>query len=151
MRLASVFLLTLPIVLSGCYLMRDGPSLKTYEVRNKYGGRKVKGTVAFRSQRTPEVKKDLKRGQELYRVHCQVCHGDKGRGQHQLSQYGLPRPPSFQLPTLQEKPPEFFVKVMTEGRGAMVSYRSRLSYKERKQVAFYIKKLQNGGDTKNAP
>lgn len=140
------------LVLTSC--MYDTKSLKTYELPGPSTHQKrtaPQGTIPYSSKQVHQTSQanqpnQTLPGQELYQIHCQICHGPQGRGQHQLREYGLPTPPSFHLESVKLQPISFLTDVMKNGRGAMVSYKGRLTPEERKQVAKYIVSLQSKGE-----
>jgi len=88
---------------------------------------------------TPQL---LARGQERFNVYCSVCHGLTGAGDGMIVQRGFPAPDSFHSPRLRAAPVGYFVRVMTEGYGAMYPYASRVAPKDRWAIAAYIRALQ---------
>ena len=85
----------------------------------------------------------LKRGQERFDIYCSPCHDRTGRGNGLVVQRGLKKqPPSFHEERLREAAIGHFFDVPTNGFGAMYSYASRISTKDRWAIASYIRALQ---------
>lgn len=62
---------------------------------------------------------DVQRGGDLYRQHCQSCHGSDGRPV-------LPLAPDLTRPTALLKPDLSLLAVIRGGRGAMPAYQGAL-------------------------
>lgn len=100
--------------------------------------------------------KDLLRGQDRYMIYCYPCHGATGDGRGMIVQRGFPAPPPFygKRPSadtsqaqivyddLRKAPVGHFFDVMTNGRGVMYSYESRIAPEDRWRIAAYIRALQ---------
>lgn len=84
----------------------------------------------------------MKRGRELYRIYCSVCHGHVGTGNGMVVQRGYSRPPSLHEERLRAAPDGHFFEVMTNGFGVMPSYRAMLPPVERWLVVAYLRALQ---------
>lgn len=84
----------------------------------------------------------VKEGKHIYLNQCIVCHGDGGRGDGE-SGFGLAvSPGDFCDPfTIKESNGSIFWKI-SNGRGPMPDYESRLSEKHRWQLVAYIRDLQ---------
>jgi len=68
----------------------------------------------------------LERGRERYEIFCRPCHGSLGNGNGIVPQRGFTHPPSFHRPRLRAMPPGYFFDIITNGFGAMSSYRDRV-------------------------
>jgi mono/diheme cytochrome c family protein len=90
----------------------------------------------------PITRQDLERGQETFDIYCSPCHDYTGSGQGVIVLRGFPRPPNYHIERLRKAPVGHFFDVMTNGFGAMYSYASRVSVKDRWRVAAYIRALQ---------
>src|SRR3954469_15664999 len=88
------------------------------------------------------TRKDLLRGQERYNIYCSVCHGYVGDGDGMVVRRGFTPPPSFHLDRLRAAPPGHYVRVITNGFGAMYSYSDRVNMEDRWRIAAYIRALQ---------
>jgi mono/diheme cytochrome c family protein len=84
----------------------------------------------------------LARGQERFAVYCVPCHGFAGDGDGMVVQRGYTRPPSYHSDRLRQAPIGHFFVVMTNGFGAMPSYATQISVRDRWAIAAYIRALQ---------
>ena len=112
----------------------------------RYAGR-VDGQLAdtFPFPVTMEV---LERGQERYDIYCAPCHGYAGYGDGMIVQRGFSPPPSFHEDRLRAAPVGYYFDVITNGFGAMYSYRSRIRPDDRWAIIAYVRALQY---SQNAP
>jgi mono/diheme cytochrome c family protein len=88
---------------------------------------------------TPEL---LQRGQERFTIYCSMCHGADGYGHGMIVQRGFTTPPSYHTDALRNAPIGHFFYVMTNGKGAMYPYGSRVPVEDRWAIAAYIRALQ---------
>ncbi|MCA9055469.1 MAG: cytochrome c [Planctomycetaceae bacterium] len=82
------------------------------------------------------------RGQAVYRVYCQSCHGATGAGDGPVAQRGFPPPPP--LPTgksTQMRDGQLF-HILTWGQGSMSSMAAQLDREQRWDVINYVRSLQ---------
>lgn len=84
----------------------------------------------------------LEHGRECYEIYCVPCHGKMGEGNGIAVQRGFPAPPSYHIGRLRNAPIGHFFDVMTRGYGVMYPYASRITPKERWEIAAYIRALQ---------
>lgn len=101
----------------------------------------VKGKLAT-SLPMPLTRALLDRGQERFEIYCSPCHGSSAYGDGIVVQRGFPKPPSFHQARLRQEPLGHFFDVMSNGFGAMYSYRSRIEPKDRWAIAAYVRALQ---------
>jgi len=92
----------------------------------------------------------LERGQERYQIYCQPCHGLAGYGDGMIVRRGFAVPPSYHIQRLINAPDGHFFDVMTNGYGAMYSYASRVSPRDRWAIVAYIRALQRAGHATGA-
>ena len=89
---------------------------------------------------TPEV---LARGKERFTIYCSVCHGVKADGKGTVSGLLHPNPPSFFDQRIVDMPNGYYFDVMTNGKGAMFQYRSRIQNPDdRWAIIAYIREVQ---------
>lgn len=89
----------------------------------------------------------MDRGKELYKVNCQICHGEKGEGNGYIVEredgsdgpYGA-RPPAYstRLPQMTDGAMYYSISY---GKGSMGGYASMISPSDRWKVIAYIKSL----------
>jgi mono/diheme cytochrome c family protein len=84
----------------------------------------------------------LERGQERFNIYCAVCHAPTGEGDGMIVQRGFRKPPSYHIERLQNAPAGHFFDVMTNGFGAMPSYRVQVAPRDRWAIVAYIRVLQ---------
>jgi hypothetical protein len=82
------------------------------------------------------------RGQERYEIYCSVCHGSVGAGNGIVTHYGVVGVASFQSKRLQEMPDGQLYDVITNGKGLMQPYASKLLPQDRWAVVAYVRALQ---------
>jgi mono/diheme cytochrome c family protein len=84
----------------------------------------------------------LERGQERFNIYCSVCHGRTGVGDGMIVQRGFRQPPSFHTDRLRELPDGHYFDVITNGFGAMPSYRVQVPPRDRWAIVAYVRVLQ---------
>jgi mono/diheme cytochrome c family protein len=105
----------------------------------------------FPFQMSEEV---LKRGQQRFGIYCTMCHGVDGTGNGKIVERGFTRPPSYltdlsrgylrrgEKVPLREVPVGYIYDVVTNGYGAMASYKEQISPRDRWAIVGYIRVLQ---------
>lgn len=101
----------------------------------------AKSPLPFTSER-------LSRGQEMFNIHCAVCHGADGYGRGIVVRRGFSPPPSYHDERLRTAPDGHFFDVITNGYGKMYPYRSRIAVADRWAIVGYIRALQLGQNAK---
>ena len=84
----------------------------------------------------------IERGRDQYDVFCAPCHGRTGEGNGMIVQRGFSKPPSYHEKRLIDAPVGHYFDVITNGYGAMYSYASRISPRDRWAITAYIRTLQ---------
>jgi mono/diheme cytochrome c family protein len=84
----------------------------------------------------------LTRGQERFNIYCSMCHGRVGDGDGMIVRRGYRRPPSFHIERLRGLPVGHYFDVITNGSGAMPSYRHQVPVQDRWAIIAYIRALQ---------
>jgi mono/diheme cytochrome c family protein len=90
----------------------------------------------------PVTAEVLNRGQERYQIFCSMCHGYTGEGDGMIVRRGFRPPPSYHEKRLQQAPVGYFFRVITEGFGAMPSYKSQVPVQDRWAIIAYVRALQ---------
>ncbi|MDD5543165.1 MAG: cytochrome c [Acidobacteriia bacterium] len=90
----------------------------------------------------PITQEILERGQQRFNIYCVPCHDRTGSGNGIIPQRGFRHPPSYHIDRLRQAPVGHFFDVMTNGFGAMYSFASRVSPRDRWAIAAYIRALQ---------
>jgi mono/diheme cytochrome c family protein len=88
------------------------------------------------------TKETMQRGQQRYNIYCAPCHGAQGDGKGLITNFGMPSPPSYQDARLRSAPVGHFFDVITNGKGKMFSYASRVSVNDRWAIVAYVRALQ---------
>lgn len=154
------------LVLSACGNLRDQPKLKTYDASPTFGtaARNLEpGTVPVGYLRADEAlyqgtqggepvtnfpieltEDVLREGRRQYEGFCAPCHGYGGYGDGVIALEGYPQPApvSYHDERLRQAPNGYFFQVITNGKGQMFSYASRISPENRWAIVAYIRALQ---------
>jgi hypothetical protein len=95
-----------------------------------------------------------RRGQERFNIYCTPCHDRVGTGHGMIVHRGYVAPPSYHTDLsrgfllrkkkvrLTEAPVGYFFEVITNGFGAMPSYRKQVPPNDRWAIVTYIRVLQ---------
>ena len=87
------------------------------------------------------------RGQHVFTIYCVPCHGAAADGKGIVSGYFNPKPANLISDTLRLQPVGHFFDVITNGKGIMLSYSSRIAPADRWAVIAYIRAMQINKDT----
>jgi mono/diheme cytochrome c family protein len=90
----------------------------------------------------PVTRKTIEQGYNRFMIYCVVCHDPKGTGRGKIVERGYIHPPSFHIPRLRTAPVGRLFAVATEGYGAMPSYESQISARDRWAIVAFIRALQ---------
>lgn len=90
----------------------------------------------------PVTAEVMNRGHERFDIYCSECHGRLGDGNGMIPSRGFRRPPSYHTDVLRNARTGHFFDVMTNGFGAMPSYRNQVPVRDRWAIAAYIRALQ---------
>jgi mono/diheme cytochrome c family protein len=149
--------LVVPLALGACDDLRmiDQPKDEAYEASPLFeddmvNQEPVPGTIArgelarleVLTTRPPLTAALLERGRERYGIFCAPCHSPVGDGDGIIVRRGMPAPPSFHIERLHEAPDAWFMRVVTDGYGAMYSYAARVEPADRWAIIAYIRALQ---------
>jgi mono/diheme cytochrome c family protein len=99
----------------------------------------------------PVTAQVIERGQERYQIFCAMCHGATGDGDGMVVRRGFRQPPSYHQDSLRQARVGHFFRVITEGYGAMPSYRSQVPVQDRWAIIAYIRALQLSKMNQSAP
>ncbi|NPA90460.1 MAG: cytochrome c [Chloroflexi bacterium] len=83
----------------------------------------------------------VSRGEELFAIHCALCHGDKGIGGGPVGAYFDPPPPELTPDLLRSRNDAFLFQVLTDGFGRMPRMVENLSVEQRWDVINYLRSL----------
>jgi mono/diheme cytochrome c family protein len=84
----------------------------------------------------------ITRGLQVYTIYCVPCHGAAADGRGIVSGYFKPPPANLLTDTMKLQPVGHFFDVITNGKGVMFSYASRITPADRWAVIAYIRALQ---------
>lgn len=90
----------------------------------------------------PVTREVMERGQERYQIFCAMCHGLTGDGDGMIVRRGFRQPPSYHEDRLRQARVGHFFRVITEGYGAMPSYRAQVPVQDRWAIIAYVRALQ---------
>jgi mono/diheme cytochrome c family protein len=90
----------------------------------------------------PVTLETLQRGRERYDIYCSPCHSRTGYGDGMIARRGFGPPASLHTDLLRKQPPGHFFRVITQGFGAMPSYRQQIRAEDRWAIIAYIRALQ---------
>jgi mono/diheme cytochrome c family protein len=90
----------------------------------------------------PVTQEVVERGRERFEIFCAMCHGLTGEGDGMIVRRGYRKPPSYHEDRLRQARVGYFFRVMTEGFGAMPSYRAQVPVQDRWAIIAYIRALQ---------
>ncbi len=110
-----------------------------------YGTGEAEAVRAGRELRNPlpASAENLARGKALYRIYCQVCHGEQGSGDGPIAGK-IPPPPSYRAARLLAYPPGRIFHVISRGASKMPSYAAQLAPDERWLVVTYVRSALQG-------
>jgi mono/diheme cytochrome c family protein len=107
-------------------------------------GREPGSRDAVKKSPLPPTHERLRRGRELFNIHCAVCHGEDGYGNGIVVRRGFPAPPSYHSDRLRNAPDGHIFDVITNGYGMMYPLRSQVAVRDRWAIVNYIRALQLG-------
>ena len=84
----------------------------------------------------------LKEGKALYQSYCSPCHGEKGKGDGVAGGALSPKPANHSSALVQNQTDGAIFWKLTEGRGAMASYKAALTEKQRWSLVCFIRTLK---------
>ena len=84
----------------------------------------------------------LKEGKALYQSYCSPCHGEKGKGDGVAGGALSPKPANHSSAVVQSQSDGAIFWKLTEGRGAMASYKAALTEKQRWSLVCFIRTLK---------
>ncbi len=90
----------------------------------------------------PVTQKMIEHGYHRFMIYCVVCHDPMGTGRGKIVERGYIHPPSFHIARLRTAPVGRLFAVATEGYGAMPSYESQISARDRWAIVAFIRALQ---------
>jgi putative copper resistance protein D len=94
----------------------------------------------------PATQESVRRGRELFAVHCAPCHGATGRGDGPAAAGLLQRPADLAASHTADHTPGDIYWWLTHGLGlAMPAFEDRLSTAERWQLVHFVRTLSAGG------
>jgi hypothetical protein len=159
-------LVVVALAASGCQWMYDQWKIEPYEASDFFADGlasrpPVPGTIARGHLRTDELfytgkidgseasvfpfpvtRELVERGRERYDIYCSPCHDRTGSGHGMVVRRGFRAPPTFHQDRLRAMPAGHFFDVITEGFGAMYSYKTRITPRDRWAIVAYVRALQ---------
>ena len=83
-----------------------------------------------------------KKGKKLYNQLCNICHGDKGKGDGMAGAALTPKPANFTSDKVQSQTDGAIFWKITNGRAPMAAYKDLIKEEERWQLINYIRTLK---------
>lgn len=84
----------------------------------------------------------LARGQHLFNIYCQPCHGAAGDGKGVTTKYGMTVIGNLHDPRIVRQPDGEIFHVITQGRNLMQGYAASIEPRDRWAVIAYVRALQ---------
>ena len=88
------------------------------------------------------------KGEKLFSQNCFECHGDNGKGDGPSAYMFDPKPADLTSTKVQSQSDGALFWKISEGNGAMVSYKEMFTEKERWQLVNFIRQLARGNKKK---
>jgi mono/diheme cytochrome c family protein len=111
------------------------------------------GLAASNESREITSQSDLEQGRDIYRIHCQECHGEEGRGDGPRAALLAPRPGNLVSAATSTKTDEELLAILAQGvpRTAMRGWSDQLSENERRNVLAYVRSLVHFQEPPSTP
>jgi mono/diheme cytochrome c family protein len=91
----------------------------------------------------PADEASLARGEQLFRTHCQMCHGETGQGNGPISAFLVQkRPADISSELVQSKDDGTLFLTISNGFGMMPALNANLTVRERWDVVNYVRTLK---------
>ena len=87
----------------------------------------------------PKDDDSFEKGRQMYELHCQLCHGEQGRGDGPVGKKFVPQPMELNLDYVQLQPDGQLFYTISHGSIAMPYYRQAMSTEDRWHLVNYIK------------
>jgi mono/diheme cytochrome c family protein len=89
----------------------------------------------------------LARGNDMFNVHCAICHGKSGDGKGVVAAYFAKADPIITVPTLltalpATHPDGLVYDIITNGKGGMGAYKHNIPVRDRWAIVAYLRALQ---------
>lgn len=97
------------------------------------------------------TKEIVTRGKERYEIFCSACHGPTGNGDGMIVRRGFRRAASFNDDRLRQAPVGHYFDAITNGWGAMPSYKTQIPAEDRWAIIAYVRALQLSQQKKETP
>jgi mono/diheme cytochrome c family protein len=117
----------------------------------EYGRLDLDGLAELRNPTNPSNIDSIARGQELFRVYCTVCHGERGMGDGPVSEAGPKKGPFIGVGVIHAastKSDGYIYNLIRIGRGGQFGYRmpsyKRIPDMDRWHLVNYVRHLQRG-------
>lgn len=84
----------------------------------------------------------MRRGETQYAIFCTPCHGEAGDGRGIIVARGFPKPPPLASDEQLARPAQALFDVITNGKGVMYPFASRIVPQDRWAIVAYLRALQ---------
>lgn len=85
---------------------------------------------------------DLERGEEVFRIYCQLCHGPGGEGNGPVARRGFPAPPSLLGANALGLADGQLFHIATVGQGNMPGHAAQIDPLDRWRAVLWVRRLQ---------
>ena len=94
------------------------------------------------------TEKFLARGQERFKINCEICHGPAAMGDGIVKQYGLVTVANLQDERIRTMPDGQIFSTITNGKNTMGAYGPQIAVEDRWAIICYLRALQKSQNTK---
>lgn len=93
----------------------------------------------------------LARGEDMFNVHCAICHGKSGDGKGVVAAYFAKADPIITVPSLltalpATHPDGLIYDVISNGKGGMGAYKHNIPVRDRWAIVAYLRALQTSNN-----
>jgi mono/diheme cytochrome c family protein len=105
------------------------------------GDNSISSSIEKLNNPLTNIAKASQEGQKIFRSYCASCHGADGKANTQAAEGLNPKPANLTLAAVQNQTDGEIYWKITNGKGAMPSFKSTLSKKQRWEIIDYIRTL----------
>jgi len=106
-------------------------------------GRELENPFSYAAAADPVAADEmLARGELVFSVYCQLCHGVGGEGDGTVAKRGFPTPPSLLAPNARNLADGRLFHIATFGQGNMPGHASQIEPADRWRAVLWVRHLQ---------